>query len=104
MSKSQGEETIALLLRDMGIEYEREVRFAAPRRWRFDFAINSKRLAIEFDGGTWNGGRHVRGKGATGDRDKGNAAIIMGWRVLHFTADHLKDPQAIRNTILAAMK
>jgi hypothetical protein len=41
----------------------REHRFAPPRRWRFEYAWPAHRLALEVEGGTWTGGRHVRGRG-----------------------------------------
>ena len=44
----------------------REHRFAPPRRWRFDYAWPDRRLALEVEGGTWTGGRHVRGRGYEG--------------------------------------
>jgi hypothetical protein len=62
-----------------------EYRFAPPRRWRFDLAWPSLRLALGIEGGTWSGGRHVRGKGFERDAEKYNAAILASWRVLRLT-------------------
>lgn len=58
-----------------------EVRFHAGRRWRFDFAHEAAKVAIEINGGVWSGGRHVRGAGYLRDREKVNAATALGWRV-----------------------
>jgi very-short-patch-repair endonuclease len=58
--------------------------------WRFDFAIPELKIAIEIDGGVWSGGRHSGGAGQIRDMEKGNAAVMLGWRVLHYT------PQQIR--------
>ncbi|WP_316867334.1 hypothetical protein [Ralstonia mannitolilytica] len=61
---SLGEETFALHLRAAGIDgFEREYRFAAPRRWKFDFANPALMVALEVEGGTWTRGRHTSGKG-----------------------------------------
>lgn len=46
----------------------RELRFDVHRRWRFDFAHEGARVAIEINGGVWSGGRHVRGAGYLRDR------------------------------------
>jgi hypothetical protein len=57
-------DTFAVILEAAGIPAPiREYRFAPPRRWRFDLAWPSLRLALEIEGGTWTGGRHVRGNG-----------------------------------------
>lgn len=86
------EDHFARLLDIYGVEdYEREYRFAPPRRYRFDFAWPAERVAVEIDGGTWKpgGGRHGRDV----DREKLNLAAVSGWRVLRFSTDMLgRDP------------
>lgn len=79
-----------------GLEGEREYRFAPPRRWRFDFAWPSVMVALEVEGGTRNGGRHVRGAGYENDCEKYNEAVIMGWRVLRVTSSQVTSGQALR--------
>lgn len=69
--------------------YEREYRFAPPRRWRFDFAWPLERVAVEIEGGIWTGGRHVSVKGFVSDCDKYNAAVLDGWAVLRFSSPHI---------------
>lgn len=64
-----------------GPPLEQEYRFHPRRRWRFDFALPARKLAIEINGGVWSGGRHVRGAGYLRDREKINAATELGWRV-----------------------
>ena len=66
-----------------------ELRFAPPRRWRFDYAWPVYNLALEVEGGVWTRGRHTRGKGAIADMEKYNAAVIAGWRLLRVTPDQL---------------
>lgn len=75
---------------------EREYRFHATRRWRFDFAYPHLKLAIEVEGGSWINGRHSRGKGMSADCVKYNTAIIDGWRVMRFTSDLIKSGEAIK--------
>lgn len=86
-----GEQTIELILNGNGVKFEREYRFAAPRRWRFDFAIPSHRVAVECEGATYAGGRHVRGAGYAKDCEKYNAAACLGWTVLRYTSDMLRN-------------
>jgi very-short-patch-repair endonuclease len=74
-------------LRELGLPFEREYRFHATRRWRFDYWLPDARLAIEIEGAIWTRGRHTRGKGYQADLDKYNAATMMGYRVLRFSTD-----------------
>lgn len=68
----------------------REYRFQPGRKWAFDFAWPVEQVAVEIDGGVYSHGRHTRGTGFIGDCDKLNAAVMLGWRVLRFTTDHLR--------------
>lgn len=70
---------------------EREYRFHPVRRWRFDYCWPDERLAVEIEGGTWQGGRHSRGAGYAQDAEKGNTALAMGYRLLRYTPGMLKD-------------
>lgn len=94
---SVGEETFVLHLRAAGIEgFEREHRFAPPRRWRMDFADPARMIAVEIEGGTWAGGRHTRGSGFAADCEKYSTAAVMGWRVLRFTTDQVNSGMALQ--------
>ena len=68
-----------------GSELERELRFAPPRRWRFDFAHKSSMTAFELQGGVWVNGAHNRGAGMERDCEKAFAAWQLGWHVLPLT-------------------
>jgi very-short-patch-repair endonuclease len=99
---SQLEEQFALQLRALKLpEPSREHYFAKPRRWRFDFAFPSLKLAIEIDGATWSGGRHTRGGGFDADCEKLNTAALMGWTVLRFSGTAVRSGDAVRTTMLA---
>ena len=69
------------------VVWMKEHAFAAPRRWRFDFACPHLKLGIEIHGSIWQQGRHTRGGGFQRDREKMNAAQILGWDVLEFTTE-----------------
>jgi very-short-patch-repair endonuclease len=69
---------------------EREYRFHPVRKWRFDFAWPSERLAVEVEGGVWTRGRHTRGSGFVKDVEKYNAAMQLGWMVLRFTKQDIE--------------
>ncbi len=101
MSKSAGEEELAYQLKCLGIEFEREVRFAPPRRWRFDFVLAGDKWAVEVEGGSFSGG-HRRGREADKDTEKSNAAVMAGWRVLRFTPYQIETGEAFA-TIEAAL-
>lgn len=111
MSKSELEQSFMLIWDSMcqqngmaTVFPEREYYFAHPRRWRFDFAFPSHMVAIELEGGVWNGGRHATGAGMVADMDKYNAAAKRGWRVLRFSATHLrKEPLTVWETIIETL-
>ncbi len=91
MGVSKAEETLAFQIRAVKLpEPVREHRFHETRKWRFDFAYPSQKLAIEVEGGVWSGGRHTRGSGFTNDCEKYNAALMNGWRVYRCTPDMIK--------------
>lgn len=67
-----------------------EKYFHKERKWRFDWAIPSLKIAIEYEGLMSKKSRHTTVKGFTGDTEKYNAAQGLGWRVLRFTALNYK--------------
>jgi len=78
---------IVAALKMIGVEAEREYKFLHDRRFRFDIAIPVHKIAIEFEGGTFTGGRHTRGAGYSKDAKKYNLATMHGWRLLRYTTD-----------------
>ena len=67
-----------------GLKHVRELRFAPPRRWRFDIAFPEKWIAVEVHGGEYINGRHVRGYGLKNDCEKARAAARLGWKLYPF--------------------
>jgi len=83
-------------------DWQLEYRFAPPRRWRFDLAMPGKMIAVEIDGGTWTGGRHVRGDGYERDCRKLNAATALGWAVYRMTTAMAADPDEVQAIMTAS--
>lgn len=92
--------TIETILNAHGLKYEKEHKFHDKRKFRFDYAVIDLMLAIEYEGGTWSGGAHTRGKHYSSDCEKYNLAQINGWIVLRYTADTVKNIEQIYNDIL----
>ncbi len=61
-----------------------EHRFS-ERRFRFDFAIPSKMIAVEYEGLMSEKSGHTTETGYTKDTDKYNLATKLGWQVYRFT-------------------
>lgn len=99
MADSELEEAFLGLWRVIGQgipEPRRQFGFHPTRRWRFDFAWPAQRVALEMEGGTFTGGRHVRGLGYEMDIEKYNNAVVLGWAVLRATRLTLaRDPVAL---------
>ena len=95
---SQLEDTLAFQLKAAKLDtgMVRELVFHPKRKWRFDFAFPTRKLAIECEGGLFSSGRHVRSAGATEDMVKYNEAQLMSWTVLRFSAAHIKSGEALR--------
>lgn len=91
VKKNGNQSKIGETLKLMGIAYETEYRFHPVRKWMFDYAIPSLKVAIEYEGVFSVKSRHTSVTGYTKDAEKYNTAQIMGWRVLRYTAMNLKD-------------
>jgi len=102
---SQAEILLEAQLSQAGIPFEREVVFAAPRKWRADFGVyeavgrgnpwGPRVLLVEIDGGAFIGGRHSRGAGVEADCEKTSAAAILGYRVIRCTPTQVDDGRAL---------
>ena len=73
----------------------REFRVVASRKWRFDLAWPTLRIACEIDGSEWTHGRHGRGNGMQSDCEKLNAALLAGWRPFRFVGSQVKSGYAL---------
>lgn len=99
MKQSKPEAEFALHCRAHKLNPVAEFRFCETRRFRFDFAFPAHMLAVEIEGGIWNGGRHTTGTGFTNDCIKYNLATQLGWRVLRFTPEMVSSGDAIQMII-----
>lgn len=79
-------ENIFFTLKSLNIKFKTEYKFLPDRKFRFDFAIPDKKIAIEYEGLFSNKSRHTTVIGYSNDAEKYNAATIRGWRVLRYTA------------------
>ena len=72
-----------------------ELKFHPDRRWRFDWAFQSQRLALEVQGAVFTQGRHTRGPALLKEHEKLNAAAALGWRVLFVTPSQIANGGAV---------
>lgn len=101
---SLAEETLAVQLEQAGIPFEREYRFAPPRRWRADFHITDPVSSfvrdafigwlVEVEGGSFTGG-HRRGRAYELDTEKASVAAILGYRVIRATPSQVNEGIAL---------
>ena len=82
------------------VQWIEEYRFAVQfgRQWRFDFAWPALKIAVEIDGGIWTRGAHGNPADIERNMTKGNDAVLLGWRVLHFTPEEVQSAHAIQFT------
>lgn len=85
-----------------------EYKFHPVRRWRFDFANELLKIAVEYQGGLFipHGG-HQTVKGMRSGFEKLNEAQLLGWIVLQFGPDETREGTAmniIERTVLSRLK
>jgi very-short-patch-repair endonuclease len=91
---SEPEEHFALLWQaaggiESGLALVPEFRFHPTRKWRADFALPTKAVLIEIEGGVHSGGRHTRGTGFSNDAEKYLEATLAGWRIIRLIPSQL---------------
>jgi len=69
-------------------DFETELKFDENRKFRFDYAIPSLMIAIEYEGIYASKSRHTTVSGFSTDCVKYNLATCLGWRVLRYTANN----------------
>ncbi len=73
------------------IPYEKELQFAKPRKFRFDYVIPSLMIYIEYEGIMGAKSGHTTIQGYTSNTEKYNIAALMGYRGLRYTALNYKN-------------
>lgn len=69
------------------------------REWKMDIALLDWKINIEFEGGVWSKGGHVRGKIYTDNCDKYTQATCLGWFVLRYTTEQAQNFINVLNDI-----
>ena len=87
------EDRIAAAFEQAGLAFVREHKFHPTRKWRADFLVGCwpNHVLIEYEGGVWSRGRHTRGAGYAADCEKYREAVKLGFRVMRYTSQDLKD-------------
>jgi hypothetical protein len=98
--KSKGIIKIEEYLKYAGIQFVCEHQFAPPRKFRFDLAIPSLKIAIEYEGVISDKSGHTTIKGFTKDCQKYNLAASLGWSVYRYTALNINELQILIKAIL----
>lgn len=95
MKKEDIQYTHIILQSATGYKWESEYRFHDTRKWRFDFALPEKKIAIEIEGGIYmKKSRHTSSTGYIKDMEKYNHAVMAGYKLLRY-----KDTKDLFNSI-----
>ena len=95
--RSPEEDALAFQLTAVGLTgFERQHRYAKPRKLAADFAWPESRLLVEVQGGIWGRKAHGSITGILADIDRLNAATLAGWRLLRVTPDMVKSGVALQ--------
>ncbi len=75
----------------------KEVVFAPPRKWRFDYAYPDLMIAVEYQGGNYGGGRggHNSVSGLKRDYEKFTEAALLGWTLILIDASTVNSGMAV---------
>jgi hypothetical protein len=75
--------------------YLRNYQGIPDRKFEFDFAWPSHKVALEVQGGIFRKMGHSTGVGITRDCEKACLGAINGWRLLPVTAQQIRSGQAL---------
>jgi very-short-patch-repair endonuclease len=95
---NSGEETFLFWVKAVRLPVpERNFRFLTERKFEIDFAWPAWRVGVEIQGGIWTGGAHGRPSNILRDLIKHNLLLDAGWRVWHYTPDHVTTGEAVQH-------
>ena len=99
---------------DLRVLPQKQFVFHSYRKWRFDFAWPEQNVAVEIEGGIFQGAPSSGKKYQTGhrsiggvmkDMEKYNEAAILGWCVLRYHAKDLNSrPIQVFEEVLRALR
>lgn len=92
---------------EKGVTLSREYQFdkhdrrlgGPVRKFRFDWAIESLKIAIEYEGLNSDKSVHTTMDGYTSNTDKYNRATALGWRVIRFTLKNYETVTTVLNNV-----
>jgi len=84
---NKAELLLEIHLKELGIEFETQVKLVPDRKWRWDFVV--LQWAIEIQGAVFTTGKHTRGLGYTRDCEKMRAAVTAGYYPVYFTSQEV---------------
>ena len=90
-----------MVFRNTGFHVVAEHRFHPTRDWCFDFAVIEAKVAVEVEGGLYNGGRHFRPEGFLRDMEKYNEAAACGWLLIRVLPSELLTMRTVRLIVRA---
>ena len=90
-----------MVYRNTGFHVVAEPRFHPTRDWCFDFASIEAKVAVEVEGGLYNGGRHFRPEGFLRDMEKYNEAAACGWLLIRVLPSELLTMRTVRLIVRA---
>lgn len=85
-----GETLLGIHLDELGLAYVTQAPVCEGRKWKWDILLVESKIAIEIDG--FFKGRHGAGWGA--DNEKQNVGTLLGYRVLRFSTQDVKNGKA----------
>ena len=89
--KNENERLLHIILNETWPgQWVQEHKGIEGRKFRFDCANPSQKIAIEIEGGLWIHGGHNRPLGFLSNMEKYNAATVDGWRILRYDPDTLR--------------
>lgn len=95
---------IISVLKHSGLVFQEEFQFDKTRKFRFDWAIEDLKIAIEFEGIISEKSRHTTVNGFSTDCIKYNIAQCLGWKVLRYTVLNYLDLENDLNLITKEIK
>lgn len=97
------ERAFELQLRAVKINYQTQFKWNSGRKWRADFYVwpgpgdrTGIEILVEIQGGTWQQGRHTRGRGYQEDCAKLAEAQLAHYTIFFGTAKHIKSGELLR--------